>query len=496
MEHEHIAALRRGAGRQRAAHRDIQFFTCHARFADIVRSPRKERSTTGQLSLETLYDSRVSRITRTRKVIVVDNSHVARRVGERIRQARTRIGLTQRQLAEGRYTAAYISALERGLAKPSMAALTFLSERLGISVPDLVAEERPAVGRLEADLLLASGNHQEALDRYDALLEAAGEDRRNRAELLRGRAEALCRLGRGGEAIRPASESAELFDALAAPADAAWARYWVAGAHYLVDNPSEARGILQQLLAEERGGLAVAPDFRFRLLTQLGNVEARDGESKRALSYMEEARVLLADSSLRQRAAFLSSLALQYRFTGDLERSIRVGHESLALYREAHAELEEAALENNMGINFIDLGNTRRAEEHLVRSRELAERHADPQLLSEIAEAEARLAFARGDDAGATDRARAALAPVDAGGSYMAAVGAHITLGRLAHRRGDRSNVESEFDLAASLLREHRSGSQLRDVLAEWADMRTAWGDVKGANVLYAEALGRTNGPG
>ena len=70
---------------------------------------------------------------RTRRVIVVDNSHVARRVGERIRQARTRVGLTQAQLAKGRYTAAYISALERGLAKPSMAALTFLSERLPAS---------------------------------------------------------------------------------------------------------------------------------------------------------------------------------------------------------------------------------------------------------------------------------------------------------------------------------------------------------------------------
>src|SRR5688500_11809247 len=100
---------------------------------------------------------------RTRRVIVVDNSHVARRVGDRIRQARVRTGMTQAQVAHGRYTAAYISALERGLAKPSMAALSFLSERLGVSVPDLVAEERPAVRRLEADLLLASGMFQEAL---------------------------------------------------------------------------------------------------------------------------------------------------------------------------------------------------------------------------------------------------------------------------------------------------------------------------------------------
>ena len=95
--------------------------------------------------------------TRTRKVIVVDNSHVARRVGERIRQARTRAGMTQAQLSEGRYTSAYISALERGLAKPSMAALSFISGRLGVSVSDLLAEELPSAGRLEADLLLASG---------------------------------------------------------------------------------------------------------------------------------------------------------------------------------------------------------------------------------------------------------------------------------------------------------------------------------------------------
>lgn len=438
------------------------------------------------------YHSHMTETTvRTRHVIVVDNSHVARRVGERIRQARARANLTQRELAEGRYTAAYISALERGLAKPSMAALTFLSERLGVSIPDLIAEERPTVSRLEADLLLAAGQHQEALDRYDALLETAGEDRRNRAELLRGRAEALHRVGRGGEAIRPAAEAAETFDALGAPADAAWARYWLAAAHYQEDNPAEARSILQQLLAEERAGLAVAADWRFRLLSQLGNVEAWDGQSERALSYMEEARTLLADASLRQRAGFLSALALQYRRVGDLERSIRVGHESLALYHAAAAEREEAALENNLAITFIELGNGDRAAQHLGRARELAERHDDPRLLSEVADSEARLALWRNDGAVALERAMAALAAVDAGGSYLAAVGAHVTLGRLAQRQLNQSRAEAEFAAAASLLRQREARSQLRNVLAEWAELRSGWGDVTGANALYAEALGR-----
>src|SRR5687768_3215658 len=402
---------------------------------------------------------------RRRNVTVVDNSHVARRVGDRIKQARTRVGLTQAQVAAGRYTAAYISALERGLAKPSMASLTFLSERLGVPVRDLVAEERPAVGRLEADLMLASGKPQEALDRYDTLLDEAGEDRRNRAELLRGRAEALCRLDRGPDAIRPASEAAELFDALGAPADAAWARYWLAFAHYLADNAAESQGILLQLLAEERAGLQVAPDFRFRLLTAIGNTEAWDGRPERALAYMEEARSLLGDVSLRQRAAFLSGLSLHYRRAGDLEGSLRVGHESLGLYHAADAEREEAALENNLAITFLELGNTARAEEHLQRARELAERHTDARLLSEIAEAEARLAFSRDDEPAATERALAAIAAADAGGSYLAAVGAHRILGRLAQRRGDRSVTESLLESAAALLRQHRSRSQLRDLL-------------------------------
>lgn len=432
-----------------------------------------------------------TKVGRTRRVIVVDNSHVARRVGERIRAVRTRLGLTQAQVAEGRYTAAYISALERGLAKPSMASLTFLSARLGVSIPDLVSEDRPAVGRLEADLLLASGKPQEALDRYDALLEAAGDDRRNRAELLRGRAEALCRLDRGPDAIRPASEAVELFDALGAPSDAAWARYWLAGAHYLADNTAEANGILQQLLAQERGGLQVAPDFRFRLLTQLGNTEAWDGRPERALAYMEEARSLIGDISLRQRAAFLSGLSLHYRRAGDLEGSLRVGHESLALYHAADAERDEAALENNLALTFLELGNTKKATSHLKRARELAERLADALLLSEVAEAEARVALAADDLERATERARVALVAADAGGSYLAAMGAHRTLGRLAHRRKDRPEAEAEFERAAALLRSHRSNAQLRDLLAEWAEMHAGWGDAAGANALYAEALGR-----
>jgi tetratricopeptide (TPR) repeat protein len=209
---------------------------------------------------------------------------------------------------------------------------------------------------------------------------------------------------------------------------------------------------------------------------------------------MEEARSLVGDMSLRQRAAFLSGLALQYRFSGDLERSIRVGQECLALYRAADAELEEAALENNMAINFIDLRNSERAQQHLARARELAERHSDDRLLSEIAEAESRLAMTTGDLARAEERAQTALIGARESGSMRAAAGAHLTLARLAETRDARADAEDHFGAAADIHRDLRSSTQLRGTLAEWAELRSRWGDIEGANRLYAEALGRASG--
>ena len=429
----------------------------------------------------------------SRRVTVVDNSHVARAVGERIRQARVGAGLTQAQVSAGRYTPAYISALERGLAKPSMAALTFIAERLGVAVRDLVDGEGNRNARLEADLALAAGRYQDALDGYTAILDA-DPDRRLRAEALRGTAEALCRLGRGADAIRPASESHEIFADLRLAADAAWARYWLASAHYVEDNTAEARGLLQQILEEHRSGLEVAPDFRFRLLTLLGQVEGWEGHPERALTYLEEARALTDDLDLRQRAAFLSSLALQYQEAGDFERSVRTGMQSLALYETAEAELDRAGLENNLALTYLRMGNLDRASHHAHEARAVAERLADASLFADVAETEAEIAFAGGDEGDAEERIGLALEAFARGGTSVTGASAHALQGRLRHRRGDRLGAQASYEAAAALLRERGPLGRLRAVLAEWAELMEEVGDLAAANRLYAEALGRPSG--
>jgi transcriptional regulator with XRE-family HTH domain len=63
-------------------------------------------------------------------------------IGSRIRQLRRAANMTQRQLASGRYTGAYISALEKGLVRPSAAAMEHIAKRLNVKMADLLVEEQ------------------------------------------------------------------------------------------------------------------------------------------------------------------------------------------------------------------------------------------------------------------------------------------------------------------------------------------------------------------
>ena len=68
----------------------------------------------------------------TRRRHATEDLPLAQEIGARLRAQRRLVGLTQAALAEGRYTKAYVSAIENGLVKPSLAALNFFAGRLGL----------------------------------------------------------------------------------------------------------------------------------------------------------------------------------------------------------------------------------------------------------------------------------------------------------------------------------------------------------------------------
>ncbi|NED20306.1 helix-turn-helix domain-containing protein, partial [Streptomyces sp. SID9913] len=114
-------------------------------------------------------------------------------IGRRVQQLRMAGGLTQRQLAEPAYTAAYISTLEAGRVRPSDDALRHLAGRLGVTFDEL-ATGRPArlvtelrLGLTEAQRTLAAGETESAVEQFTALLadaEAHGLAEEQAAALL------------------------------------------------------------------------------------------------------------------------------------------------------------------------------------------------------------------------------------------------------------------------------------------------------------------------
>jgi transcriptional regulator with XRE-family HTH domain len=413
---------------------------------------------------------------------------LALRIGERIREARHRSGMTQQQLAGDRYTKAYISALETGIARPSMVALTYLCARLGVPASHFLDEQNPVWSRLQVDMHLAAGDWQDAVDGYRILLDGSLEEPA-RAEVLRGLAEAEARLDHGREAIAAGAEAARIFSDLGRPADEALARYWMAFGLYESDNEADARGLLSALLERVRAGLAVEPDFELRVLLALASVESRAGMYNRSLSYLEEARGLAADLDDRRRATFLFSLAISYRETGDVEAAIRTGTQSLALYRSAGAVLEGAGIENDLALAYLASGNIAKAGEMAGQARSQAEAAGDERLLAAILETEAQVAAAHGDRGAAQELADRSADLARRTGNRLALMAAVLTGARLERDAGNATAAEKRFAEAAELAREGGSSGRIREVLREWADLKATAGDHRGAYELTREAL-------
>src|SRR6266851_7341453 len=110
---------------------------------------------------------------------------VAARVGTNIREVRTKLGLTQAQLAAPEFSISYISAIERGKIRPSLKALSILAKRLdvpltfllegspagaaearavGYSPADSGPDQRIEVDLLQADVLIEQEQYQEAAE--------------------------------------------------------------------------------------------------------------------------------------------------------------------------------------------------------------------------------------------------------------------------------------------------------------------------------------------
>lgn len=369
-----------------------------------------------------------------------------------------------------------------------MAALNYLAERLHTPVRELLDPTEQPWSRVEADVLLASGDVQSAADRYADLVKAAPSSA-SRAEALLGFAEAMCRLNRARDAISPASEAGELFERLGRERDKAWANYWLASAQYQTDNLPEARALLSGLLQQVREGLAIETGFKLRLLTSLASVEGWAGDHEAALAYLEEGRDLVGELDPRLQASYFFSLARTYKQSGDLEAAVSAGIKSLALYEALGASFEVSVLHNHLALTHLKLGNTDRAAQFAAIAADGARSLHDPRAEAWVTETQAEIALATEQY---EEALRLSLQVLEDGAGQTSpetALTALLTTARAYHALGDMAAARTRYEEAAAVVNAGAAAPRRREVLAAFADFLVESGEADAALAIYRDAL-------
>ena len=402
-------------------------------------------------------------------------------LGERLRGLRTARGLTLGQVAHPRFSAAFLSQIERGLARPSPSNLEHIAERLGADVETLLRETPSAGDRdvaqlrlVEARAALAREEAADALRALDGLPATMAEADRLERDLLE--ADALVRLGRYEEGLdrldsvqrQPRAGTAEI--RLRAAEVAARANYRRLRYHLALEALRQAQDGLDEV--------SVDPMTRARFLAAraachmaMGNERAAVGDYEAAL----DASGNVAD--LAELGRIYNGLNLAHQALGNLDEALTYARRSAQIFevlqngrnvgrthhsmgellvrQERLVEARDAfrraltAFETVNAWGFmsytleslarldLDRGHIDEAETAAARATELAANADDPVAVADAARLRGDIAALRGDLTEAEARLREAVAAYEASGSGQRLGETCYALSQVLHRKGD-----------------------------------------------------------
>ncbi|MET8685557.1 helix-turn-helix domain-containing protein [Streptomyces sp. NPDC004732] len=442
-------------------------------------------------------------------------------IGRRVLRLRGERGLTQKQLAEPAYTAAYVSTLESGKVRPSEAALRHLAERLGVSYEEL-ATGRPA--HLAAELrlrltdarrALATGAPDDAAELFrvvheEAVAHALTDEQ---ADALLGLGDCLLEAGEliGARDRFAAAERLLADEPLPRRVPAVRGR---ATAHLLTGELRYACYLLESTLDELDAAGLHDPDALLLLYTASIAPYMDMGAHARAA---HAAELALALAPRVDDPALVAGMHRGVARTLIAEGRIAEADASLAkaqeLYRQLHIRTELAHCHWMRGYVHAQDGDLEQAENELRTARDiLASKRAalfTEQVEVELAdvlrrrgktgEAETLLRplLTTGDGAaGSAGGAGSAAEPLGAGRGAVHAGGAHRLLGLIAEERGDTEAAEEHYCAALSLLERSSAVGDLADLCRLLGDLLRRTGRVEAAMDAYRTGLGHRAAPG
>lgn len=411
----------------------------------------------------------------------------ARAVGRRLREARERAGLSQRQLAFPGCSAAYISRIEAGDRIPSLQLLRELGRRLRVSEDYLAtgSEADPrAAALLEANLALRLDDVERAVQLYNELL-AADDGASLRADALEGLGHVAFRRGDAREAIRLFEAALELTGQEESERPSLADN--LGRAYASLGELAPALAIFERCLEafRRRGDTLQAVRFAVLLgyaLVDSGNFARAEQVIGRALADAKE-----LDDPVARARLYWSQFKLRGE-QGDFEEAHH--YASLALATLEATEHSWFIARAHQGIAHIELdrGHAEDALTHLKAGWPLIEASGSPvdKAYFRIEEARALAQLGRYDEAAALameigGQLGDAL-PEDAGRTYALLADVFTELG--ANER-----ARELYELAAEFLEKNNPNRYLLDVYAKLAELCEADGRTEDAYAYMKRAV-------
>jgi tetratricopeptide (TPR) repeat protein len=424
------------------------------------------------------------------------------RLGERLRQLRVSVGLTQSELAGDRFSKEYVSQIERGKTRPTKETIDWLAARLGVDSGFLAngvsTDER---GRLEgrlarAEAMLETGEaerNEEARDEFDALLlamRAAGLTELQ-VRVLNGLARAKMRLGDFRAAAellneaRGVAEGAEYSDI-----ERAEVLLTLGVCRLSLSSVQTAIALLGEALTlAERSGLPCdllrsrILSWRSRCWRHLRDYEAAREDVERALELAER----IGDPRAVGDAYFHASTIADREGHWVLARTY--AEKAKAAYEELEDRVNVARLTNNLGMFQFLLGRPEQAVEKLKEAYRIA---LDSGSESEAAQAVSSLAqvhLRTGNPALAEEQVRLALDLLDGREDFLDEIGgSHLVLGRALLEQDRLEEADTEFAAAEACFQQLGSASHRAAAWIARGDLAARRGDDKTASRLYRNA--------
>jgi tetratricopeptide (TPR) repeat protein len=428
-------------------------------------------------------------------------------LGNRLRTLRTTAGLTQTELAGGRFSKEYLSQIERGKTRPTSDTVAWLAERLGVDADLLLtgvsAGERnrweAQLARAEAlseqyEFAIAAPEFAEARTLARAAgakeLELRGLTGEGWARLQEGelkdaaallteartlseearfsdieRADVLFRLGACRYQLSSISTAIALFDAALELADRselpndllrAQIFRWRSRCYRRQRDWQAAREDVERALelAEGLSDRRAAAQVYF----QASLVAEREGHWVLARSYAERARAYYEELADRENVGrLLNNLGGLTYLLGKPDKAIEYLQDSLRVLLDEGIDEEAAHVITSLAEIYVDTGRPAEAETQARRALEMLGTRAD--FLSEIGTAQLTLGRALLEQ-GRLEEAQETLAAADSSFEQMSSTShraaAWVALGDVAARRGDDREAARLYRRAAETLQDFR----------------------------------------